>query len=194
MTETVEQIPSSALPNALTPDELRLVPDADGAVGAGPAGAGWRYLSFRALGLRDGEAVQVAPRAREAAVAVLAGGGVRVDLPGARPLDLAGRVSVFDDLPWAAYLPAGSEATVVGQPRAGHDRTLVAIAEAPSSDRHEGSREPVLIRPADVEVEVRGAGNATRQVNHIIRPEFPADRLLMVEHVAQTAPRRPSCD
>jgi 5-deoxy-glucuronate isomerase len=30
-------------------------------------------------------------------------------------------------------------------------------------------------------VEVRGAGNATRQINHIITPDFPADRLEVVE-------------
>ena len=35
--------------------------------------------------------------------------------------------------------------------------------------------------PEDVHVEVRGAGNATRQINHIITPDFPADRLEVVE-------------
>jgi 5-deoxy-glucuronate isomerase len=38
-----------------------------------------------------------------------------------------------------------------------------------------------VIRPEDVEVEVRGAGNATRRIHHIIKPEFPADRLEVVE-------------
>jgi 5-deoxy-glucuronate isomerase len=33
----------------------------------------------------------------------------------------------------------------------------------------------------DVEIEVRGAGNATRRINHIVKPEFPAERLLEVE-------------
>jgi 5-deoxy-glucuronate isomerase len=32
-----------------------------------------------------------------------------------------------------------------------------------------------------VRVESRGAGNATRQINHIIAPDFPADRLEVVE-------------
>src|SRR5439155_37923 len=45
----------------------------------------------------------------------------------------------------------------------------------------ERRREPVLVRPEDVEIEVRGAGNATRQINHIVKPEFPAERLLVVE-------------
>ena len=39
----------------------------------------------------------------------------------------------------------------------------------------------MLVRPEEVEVEVRGAGNATRQINHIVKPEFPAERLLVVE-------------
>src|SRR5205807_4624283 len=41
--------------------------------------------------------------------------------------------------------------------------------------------EPRLLTPEDVEIEVRGSGNATRQINHIIKPEFPAQRLLVVE-------------
>ena len=31
--------------------------------------------------------------------------------------------------------------------------------------------EPRLISPDDVEIEVRGSGNATRQINHIIKPK-----------------------
>src|SRR5256714_10634404 len=41
--------------------------------------------------------------------------------------------------------------------------------------------EPRLVTPNDVEIEVRGSGNATRQINHILTPEFPAQRLLVVE-------------
>jgi 5-deoxy-glucuronate isomerase len=38
-----------------------------------------------------------------------------------------------------------------------------------------------VIAPTDVAVELRGAGNASRQINHIIAPDFPAERLLIVE-------------
>ena len=38
-----------------------------------------------------------------------------------------------------------------------------------------------LITPGEVEVEIRGGANATRQINHILKPEFPAQRLLLVE-------------
>ena len=56
----------------------------------------------------------------------------------------------------------------------------VAVAQAPASGR-ETADAPVRIGPEDVTVEIRGAGNATRQINHIITPEFPADRLEVVE-------------
>ena len=38
-----------------------------------------------------------------------------------------------------------------------------------------------LISPKDVETEIRGAGNASREIRHVIKPEFPADKLLVVE-------------
>jgi 5-deoxy-glucuronate isomerase len=39
----------------------------------------------------------------------------------------------------------------------------------------------VLQRPDEVAVEVRGAANATRQINNMIQPGFPAERILVVE-------------
>jgi 5-deoxy-glucuronate isomerase len=47
--------------------------------------------------------------------------------------------------------------------------------------RADAALEPRLVTPDDVEIEVRGSGNATRQINHIIKPDFPAQRLLVVE-------------
>src|SRR5260370_39988043 len=40
---------------------------------------------------------------------------------------------------------------------------------------------PQLVTPGEVEVEIRGGANATRQINKIFRPEFAAHRLLIVE-------------
>ena len=47
--------------------------------------------------------------------------------------------------------------------------------------RAERSFAPAVIDPASVEIEIRGGENATRQINHIMKPDFPADRLLVVE-------------
>jgi 5-deoxy-glucuronate isomerase len=89
---------------------------------------------------------------------------------------LAGRESPFHALPSAAYVPARCSVAVT----AARD-TEIAIARAPSMAPTGVASEPVLIAPGDVEVEMRGAGSATRQINHILKPEFPADRLLLVE-------------
>ena len=71
---------------------------------------------------------------------------------------------------------AGSPATI--EPSG--QLVTVAVANAPASGRATAEA-PVRIGPEDVRVEIRGAGNATRQINHIITPDFPADRLEVVE-------------
>ena len=77
---------------------------------------------------------------------------------------------MFAQLPWTLYLPRDTGYRIEGEAE-------LAIASARCSVR----REPVLQRPDEVDVEVRGAGNATRQINNVIQPGFPAERLLVVE-------------
>ena len=146
----------------MTEIELRLPPGEP----VTPVRAGWRYLSFRVLTLERPRAIGADDR--ETVIVVLAGGGVRI---GAE--ELPGRASVWDGKPSAAYIRAGE--TVEVAPTG--DRVELAIAEAPA----QAVGEVRLIGPEDVRVEVRGAGNATRQINHIITPDFPAARLEVVE-------------
>jgi 5-deoxy-glucuronate isomerase len=129
-----------------------------------PESAGWRYLYF---------GVRSSPFGSETGDVEIAlvplSGGCRVEADG-RSWQLGGRERVFAGMPWALYLPRDTSYRVEGDAE-------IAICGA----RAETRREPVLVRPEDVEVEVRGAGNATRQINHIVKPEFPAERLLVVE-------------
>jgi 5-deoxy-glucuronate isomerase len=134
-----------------------------------PERAGWSYLSFAVQTLTT--PTEVGRRDHETAIVVLAGGGMRVG-----DLELPGRASVWEGLPSAAYLPPGSVATVTPLQQS----VTVAVADAPSSGGTTAEA-PIRIGPEDVGVEVRGRGNATRQINHIIAPEFPADRLEVVE-------------
>jgi 5-deoxy-glucuronate isomerase len=131
-----------------------------------PENAGWRFLHF---GVRSGSFV--AETAGTEVALVPLGGRCRVEAEG-ETWELGGRASVFDGLPWALYLPRDTPYRVQADPQ-----TEVAISGALCERR----REPVLVRPEEVEIEVRGAGNATRQINHIVKPEFPAERLLVVE-------------
>jgi 5-deoxy-glucuronate isomerase len=129
-----------------------------------PESAEWRHLFF---GVREGSFTAETGDVEIALVPL--GGRCVVETEGER-WQLGGRETVFDGMPWALYLPRDTAYRVEGDAE-------VAICGA----RCERRREPVLVRPEDVEVEVRGAGNATRQINHIVKPEFPAERLLVVE-------------
>ena len=129
-----------------------------------PEIAGWRYLYF---GVRPAPFVSNTGDGEIAIVPL--GGRCRVEA-GGEAWELGGRANVFDGMPWALYLPRDTAYAVTGDAE-------LAICGA----RCDRRREPVLVRPDDVEVEVRGSGNATRQINHILKPEFPAERLLVVE-------------
>ena len=129
-----------------------------------PESAGWRYLYF---GVRDGPFSSQTGDA-EIALVPLAG-RCRVEAEG-ESWELGGREDVFAGMPWALYLPRDTAYQVEAEGE-------IAICGALCETR----REPVLVRPEDVEIEVRGSGNATRQINHIVKPEFPAERLLIVE-------------
>jgi 5-deoxy-glucuronate isomerase len=129
-----------------------------------PESAGWRFLHF---GVRSG-AFESHTGGGEIALVPLSG-RCCVEAEG-ESWELTGREHVFAGMPWALYLPRDTPYRVEAEGE-------VAICGALCERR----REPVLVRPEDVEIEVRGAGNATRQINHILKPEFPAERLLVVE-------------
>jgi 5-deoxy-glucuronate isomerase len=170
---------ASAPPNDLPPDRLRLRPDADGRVAIDPATAGWRYLSFMTVWIGS-DTPQRIGGPDETAIVLIAGDDVHAATD-ATEHTLQGRRSPFDALPSALYLPPGATATLTVARHAAATGALVAIASAPPSGRDSVAREPVAVAPSDIRVETRGAGNATRQINHIIAPEFPADRLEIVE-------------
>jgi len=100
------------------------------------------------------------------------GGTCSVESPAGTWRRVGERPNVFAGMPYAVYLPIHTEYTVSAE-------TDCEIALC--SSRAEETHPARLIAPQDVELEVRGGGNATRQINHIIKPEFDAQRLLIVE-------------
>jgi 5-deoxy-glucuronate isomerase len=135
-----------------------------------PASASWRYLSFRVDKLGGDDKVSRTTGNEEVAFVPLSG-VVTVQSNG-MTWELGGRSSVFDGMPWALYLPRDTAYMLSSLGDA-----EVAIAGARAEER----LEPRLVTPEEIDIEVRGSGNATRQINHIIKPEFPAQRLLVVE-------------
>jgi 5-deoxy-glucuronate isomerase len=85
---------------------------------------------------------------------------------------LGPRRDVFSDYPHALYLPPSTRVRIRAE-----EPTEIADGRAPARARHA----PRLIRPEDCGFEIRGGGNATRQIVDIMPPSFPADRLLVCE-------------
>src|SRR5258708_9775032 len=133
-----------------------------------PEQAGWGYAGLRVVELAPGATHDLATGDDDVVVLPLAGSFV-VAPPFGRA-KLAGRRSVFEELTDYAYLPRDSPARLASS---GGGRFALASARARRRlpFRH--------VRASEVEVELRGAGNCSRQVNHFRTPRvLDADRLV----------------
>ena len=148
-----------------------LAPDRSGVLlEVTPESAGWDLISFAVWRLQPGERWDAVAPEQETCLVLLSGQfRVRWDRQEAT---VGPRTSVFTDYPHAVYLPAGVPFTVLA------DATCeIADCRVPSSGTHPAR----VIRPQDCGFEIRGGGNATRQIIDILPPAFPADRLLICE-------------
>lgn len=136
-----------------------------------PESTGFEYLTMRIRRLLRGERFSGQTGACELGLVVL-GGRCSVESTGGSWSSLGSRAHVFEGLPTALYLPIKTEFTVAAETDC-EIALCFSLAEETFPAR--------LITPDEVEVEVRGGANATRQINHILKPEFPAQRLLLVE-------------
>lgn len=130
----------------------------------------WEWMGMKVTRLTPGESYSTKTVGEEAAFVIL--GGRCVADWGAGMNHIGARKNVFDGLPYAVYLPTGNSIEFRAE-------TVVEIAECrvPSNAK----LQPKLIRPEDVASTLRGGGNASRQIVDIIRPDFPADKLVVIE-------------
>lgn len=140
------------------------------AVKVSRARAGWKYVQFAVRHVSPGTPWSDTTGEDECCL-VLLSGCCRV-LHQKGDVTLGPRRDVFAEYPHAAYLPRRSRVTVVAQ-----EPTEIADGRAPARK----DLEPRHIRPVDCGFEIRGGGNATRQIIDIVPPQFPADRLLVCE-------------
>jgi len=136
-----------------------------------PENAGWAYSGLRILDLPIGARARFLSGGDEMLVLPLAG-GCDVTCDDER-LTLTGRRSVFSRVTDFAYLPRDAAVTIRA-PQGGRFALPAARASRRLPFRY-GAAE-------DVAVEVRGAGQASRQVNNFCMPEnFECDRLIACE-------------
>src|SRR5438034_9166456 len=135
-----------------------------------PAALGWRRIYFSVRHLAAGASWESFDRRRERCV-VLLSGALRVAWNGQRH-ELGPRPDVFGGYPHAVYLPPGLPFRVEAI-----EPSEFADCRAPSRAR----LSPQIVRPGNCGYEIRGGGNATRQIVDILPPSFPADRLMLCE-------------
>ena len=145
--------------------------DPDVVVEVTPELAGWDYISFQLRRLTANRSWAFATGDQELAIVVLSG-RLSVESEQGQWSHIGMRDSVFSGLPYALYLPGRTSFTVVAETDCEY-----AIARAPADQDYQ----PRLVTPRDIEIEIRGGDQATRQINNIIPPGFPCQRLVVVE-------------
>jgi 5-deoxy-glucuronate isomerase len=145
----------------------------DCAVHLTPEVAGWGYSGLMVITLAPGERRELVLEGVEAMVLPLGITDLAVEVDGV-PFRLEGRTSVFDRVSDFVYAPLGATVRLVAS-EAGD----VAVATSRCEQRHPAAR----CAAESVQVDVFGAGPATRQRNALMAPEVwqGADRLMCVE-------------
>ncbi len=147
-------------------------PEADGSVvEITPESAGWRYVSFEVLRLSGGRTVERRTGGEEVCL-VLLSGYCTVSIQDEEWRGIGERDGVFEGPPHAVYLPPGTDYRIEAV-------TYLELAVASAPAQH--GAEPLLIRPEDIEVEVRGKGNMERRIHPILMEDRPAEALLVTE-------------
>ncbi len=129
------------------------------------------YLRFEVLRLAGGTTREGATDGHELGM-VLLGGRASVKSSRGSWERIGGRANVFAGMPWTLYLPLDTRFTIAAE-----SDCEIALCYCRAEEPHPAR----LVRPEQVEVEIRGGGNATRQINHMLTPAFPAHRLMVVE-------------
>jgi 5-deoxy-glucuronate isomerase len=135
-----------------------------------PKALGWKSIRFAVRHLPAG-AVWSGRSPREERCLVLLRGAFDVSWNG-ESHRVGPRGDVFLGYPHAVYLPPGTGFRTVA-----HEACEIADCRAPAA----AAFAPRIIGPEDCGYEIRGGGNATRQIVDIMPPGFPAGRLMICE-------------
>lgn len=136
----------------------------------GPEEAGWDFVGLRVIRIDAGDFWNYSTGNDEVCLVPLSG-KAKVETSD-QTWEIGREGGIFAGKPTALYLPLDSSFTVTAT-----ENTELAV----TTSRATKSFPAKLITPDEIDVEIRGAGNAARQINHIIKPEFPAATLLVVE-------------
>ena len=137
-----------------------------------PQTAHWDHLSFAARKMGRGDKWDFETKENELALVVL-GGTCQIRSNKGSWMEVGRRPNVFAGMPYALYLPPQTRFTV--------DAASVELDIAYGWCVAQEAYSARLVKPTEVEMEIRGGGNVTRQINKMIPPGFPCSRLVVVE-------------
>lgn len=137
-----------------------------------PETAGWEHLSFAARRMAQGDRWTLQTGDFEYALVIL-GGVCSVESDRGSWPAIGRRPDVFSGMPYTLYLPRHTRFTVTADSHA----LDLAYGWTPS-DRDYPAQ---LVTPEQVTIELRGGGNASRQINGMLPPGFNCHRLVVVE-------------
>ena len=134
--------------------------------------AGWEYLNMAARRLNAGQRWSASTGDFEYGHVVL-GGRCNVRTSKGDFMAVGERADVFSGLPSAVYLPRHTDFEI----EALTDSFEVASCWVPADKDYPAQR----VSPADSKMELRGGGNASRQIQSIMPPGYNCQRIVAVE-------------
>jgi 5-deoxy-glucuronate isomerase len=138
-----------------------------------PRRAKWEYVGFAVRQIAPSDSWTARTGRHELCLVLLSGlASITWSSNEGKAVQLGPRRSVFADYPHAMYLPPATTFEIRAK-----QLTEIAACRSPTNKRYPAR----VIRPEECGLEVRGGGNATRQIIDILPPAAEADRLLVCE-------------
>ncbi len=134
--------------------------------------AGWDYLNMAAMRLNKGETYSTNTLEHENAIVIL-GGVCNIKTSDGEFNNVGRRPNVFSGMPYALYLSRNKDFEITALT----DNLEFASCWVPTDQDFPTQ----LVTPEMSNVELRGGGNASRQINGILPPGFNCHRIVAVE-------------
>ena len=137
-----------------------------------PEDAGWEHLCFAARKL-EREKNWISKTENAEMVIVFLGGKAEFRSNRKSWEQIGRRKDVFSGMPYAIYIPHHTEFEIIAK----SDELDIGYGWTETNEDH-----PIqLITPNLIDIEIRGGGNVTRQINSIVPPGFDCHKLVVVE-------------
>lgn len=132
----------------------------------------WEFLNFQARLMKKGEVWRGNTENNEYGI-ILLSGNYRLKSDKGEWQTVNGRKDVFSGIAHTLYLPRHTDFELEAESE------ILDIAYGWCETDQDNI--PVFKKPEEVEIEIRGGDNATRQINGLIQPGFSCHRLVAVE-------------